>query len=409
MKKYFRLFEECYILAKERNPAIYNTFTGVVYVIKEQEAKLLSYTENNIDILKAAECAGMGFEEAENILEKYKENKLGNYYDSPVYICKVAPDYTFYDHTFFKIPPVINKAIISLSNQCSKKCKYCNSCDYINILQCNTCNGREKQFVQDYMEFDRFTLAITKLRKYNCSVIVFKIPDMSQNMQYYKKILAKTKDIGIDNIQVICGSGYDEKNIEYLLEHDITPILQVNIEKQSDICDLAEVLEKRHSHNLSRIFLTLVIDFKLTNEESIESAIDHISKMTKIQIDYMLNKKEDVQDYIASDYNYISQLPLVDVRQYAYKKSFNSCLNGSVYIDQCGNIYPCPGLIDFKVGNIDRFSEIFDKKNIQSFWRLSGGNIEKCKKCGLQSLCSRCMGFEYQLSGNFDTVASCNK
>ena len=151
MKKYFRLFEECYILAKERNPAIYNTFTGVVYVIKEQEAKLLSYTENNIDILKAAECAGMGFEEAENILEKYKENKLGNYYDSPVYICKVAPDYTFYDHTFFKIPPVINKAIISLSNQCSKKCKYCNSCDYINFSsrpQIITTLFQQHQFVR---------------------------------------------------------------------------------------------------------------------------------------------------------------------------------------------------------------------------------------------------------------------
>lgn len=409
MKKYFRLFEECYVLAKKKNPAIYNTFTGVVYVIKEQEAKLLSYTENNINILQAAKYAEMGYAEVENILDKYKKNKLGNYYDSPIYICKVAPDYTFYDHTFFKIPPIINKAIISLSNQCSRKCKYCNSCDFINILQCNTCNGREKQFAQNFMEFDKFSSVITSLNKYNCTVIALKIPDISQNVQYYKKILTKTKDMGINNIQVICGSGYDEKTVEYLLEYDITPILQVNIENKLDIYDLVNVLENKHSHNLSKMLFTLVIDFKLASNESIKNAIEHISKITNIQIDYMLNKKEDVNDYIASDYNYILQFPLVNVREYAYKKSFNSCLNGNIYIDQCGNIYPCPGLMDFKVGNIDRFSEIFDKKNILFFWKLSGDNIEKCKKCGLQSLCSRCMSFEYQLSGNFSTIASCNK
>ena len=381
-------------------------------MISAGEARFLTQLENNIPILQAIKNADITYSLAEEKLKLYQENNLGTYFDQPIYIAKVAPDYSYFEYTFFKVPPVVNRAIISLSNICDNNCYHCNSNKYINVLQCLTCTGKEKNISLENIDYCTLKLTLENLKKLNCNTVIFKIPSMRNNSYKFDRIFKLTRSLGFEHIQALIGSGIHTETLLTLLKNRITPIFQEVIVSENN-CEkvfskIDALLEKGIASNMSLIIL---LNMEL-NIDSIIKQLNRIPNHIKVHIDYVLEKSKHLDSYFNSRFNYIKQIPSVDIRAYSLNATYNSCLYGTVYINQKGDIFPCPGLLDFKLGNVRNFNNIFNGEaniNIQYFWKFNHSQISKCKDCGLQFACVDCRSFEYQLGKNIKEMVSCQK
>lgn len=412
MKKYFRLFEECYLISKSLCSAIYNTFSGAVYIISPEESRFITQLENNIPILESIKNANINHSYAEEKLKLYQENGLGTYFDDPIYINKVAPDYSFFEHTFFKIPPIINRAIISLTNICENKCYHCNSDRYLNVLQCLTCTGKEKNVRLEQIDYSTVKIALDNLKKLSCDNVILKIPSMQDNPHKFDKIFKLSRSLGFKNIQALIGSGIHIETALILQKYKIAPIFQEIIESETDCENIFSKINALSEKGiLSNMTLIILMNMKL-NTDLIMGQLNEIPQYIKVHIDYILEKSNPLDNYYNSRFSYIKQVPSIDIRTYALNSVYNSCLYGTLYINQEGDIFPCPGLLDFKLGNVRNFNKIFDREaniNIQYFWKLNNSKISKCKDCGLQFACVDCRSFEYQLSKSITEKVSCQK
>lgn len=412
MKTYFRLFEECYLVRKDLCSVIYNTFSGAVYIISPEESRLITNLENNISIRESVNNANMDYLFAMEKLKLYEENGLGMYFDEPIYINKVAPDYSFFEHTFFKIPPTINRAIISITNICDSKCYHCNSDKYLNVLQCLTCVGKEKKIKFEQMDYSTVKIALDNLKKLNCDNVILKIPSMQDNPYQFDEVFKLLQSLKFKNVQTLIGSGIHVGTALTLHKNKIFPIFQEVIETEEDVENILSKVKSLSENGIrSNMMLIILMDINL-NMDSILSRLNEIPKHIKVHIDYILEKTKTQNEYFSSQFNYIKQIPTVDIRSYALNSVYNSCLYGTIYINQEGDIFPCPGLTDFNLGNVRDFSKIFDKEadiNIQYFWKLNNSKISKCKDCGLQFACVDCRSFEYQLTKDIAEKALCQK
>ena len=206
MKKYFRLFEECYLHIEENNCAVYNTFSGKVYVINIQEARLLAILENNFSIEEIIQTHNIGENFINETLNKFSEEGLGTYYDTPIYVAKLVSNYDFNDKLFFKTPPDLRKVVIKLSNICEHDCKSCSQ-DKINMLQCISCNesNENKQVISKQI----FTDIIDKVKKTDCKLLQIKIPDITYNFDYFFDLLLELNEYyGAAKPPVRCGESH---------------------------------------------------------------------------------------------------------------------------------------------------------------------------------------------------------
>ena len=78
------------------------------------------------------------------------------------------------------------------------------------------------------------------------------------------------------------------------------------------------------------------------------------------------------------------------------------CLVGTFATLSNGDIVPCLGLKDFKVGRIDKIYDIFTEDKLLKYWDMSNRDITQCKDCGLRYACNDCRSPEIRLGAKID-------
>lgn len=402
MKKYFRLYEECFLISGDQeNSAIYNVFDGNIYKITNVEKKILLMLENNIDIdYVIKNNLTLGREEILNKLKLYEQNELGTFYEKPVHINKLVVDYDTMDKMPYAAPCKLSRVILSLSNQCSGSCKICYPNTYLcDKGSCIVCNGTEKKCHTQYMEKDVYEKILNTVFKLGCEELYIKVPDLNFNIDYICECLEIVYQYKFKNITLIVGYGMDnERYIKRLSKYKIHIILQYIVENK---------LTKNQINKIQNIKEKCTILF-ITLEENMRSALVAELKEKKLDISYIITTLVEYKyaiDYFKSKKKHIGK---TDIYSFSYNKYYNNCLNGIMYFDQQGNIYPCPGLLNFKLGNIDSIKNVWHEDGILKFWHLTKDKVKGCSRCLMRYVCSNCLANEYILGKDIYTNVSCS-
>lgn len=260
--KYFKLFEECYLISGERESAIYNILSGDIFIVKSDENKMLLQTENNIPVTEACEKIEMKIETAKVYLNELIEANLGRYAKTPITAEKLELLPKWVEKIFFKLPPVINRATIGVGNECNLSCDFCGSQGRINKMKCLSCNG-DKQDYKEIIDLETAYEIIDVLAKYNCRQIYLKGGNLLLNWNKIKNIIEYAIKARINIILNLVTFIENSEIVEYIREKKISLIIQKNINQDFNISDVISEVKKYEGIIYTYLFLA---EYEMKNE-----------------------------------------------------------------------------------------------------------------------------------------------
>lgn len=408
MKNYFRLHEECYYVSDITGEGvIYNTFDGNVYRLTKLESDVLKLLENNYsidDVIKR--IAGISRNELIKKLDIYSENEIGTYYENPVYIHKLMLDYKAIDFLPSLSSHYLNKAIISLSSECYAKCEFCYPNRYVGDTTCICCTGLEKSLSEQYMKYEILQEILEHLSKLQCSLVCIKIADIQTREDYFFKCLDLVSKYHFDKTLIIIGNGRIKKDLLYrVIQYKFEIILQKEVTKSiiDEAVNLYTSISNEKIDNLGILYIVYSEDEGNKLKDLIFSSGQNV---TNIIISRYV-KEDEALDYYLKKPVVLSR---IDLRTFSYKHYFHPCLGGLIYFSQNGDIFPCPNLLDFKMGNVNNFKEIWGTDGLKDFWKRTAiDNVKKCNTCAVRYICQDCRANEYLLGQDIFNKVTCNK
>ncbi|MEN8435944.1 hypothetical protein NX821_003204 (plasmid) [Clostridium septicum] len=404
MMKYFKLFEECYLVNGDKKDAIYNILSGDIFSVESDEKKLLVQTENNISIVDACKEAGINICIAKTFFDKLIDYRLGSYSETPITAEKLELLPKWMEKMFFKLPPVINRSTISLGNQCNLECDFCGSKNKTNKLKCLTCTGNESNEI-DFIELEKAYQIIDLLVKYECTELYLKGGNLLLNWNILKYIIDYSLKSGIKNVVLNLVSSIEEiEVIEYLRKNNISLMIQKYITEDYDIQNIINDIKKYEGINHMHLFLA---DYKIKNYVFNFYNLLIQNNIKNIMFDFIVPSELNLvpPEYIKD----LSTLQRVSIESLSINKKYNPCFYKSCHFDNIGNIYPCSGLLDFKYGDIDNIANTFKEENLNTFWKFNKDSLPKCKLCELRYACNDCRGLTYSLTGDLYENIVCMK
>ncbi|WP_054743912.1 SPASM domain-containing protein [Cellulosilyticum ruminicola] len=150
--------------------------------------------------------------------------------------------------------------------------------------------------------------------------------------------------------------------------------------------------------------LTLLISDPMMDEKMDEIKSLNVPIVKKFIYNIPVLSKE-----ILNDYN--QRIQKTDYLTYQVRKNVNSCLYGQIFIAANQEIYPCPYLRDFKLGDLhnDTISSILHKGEYRKFWYMAKSKIKPCNDCKHNVQCFDCRAIEYSVEKKIDSEYYCSQ
>lgn len=403
MKKYFKLFEECFIVNGKNNYAIYNVISGKVYSISVNEGKFCALAENNYQIEEASINVGLSLDDTEKVVAKLVEAGLGGEYDFPVSSDKISVFPKWMEKTFFKQANRISRATIELDYECNENCFFCLDDSFTNRYKCLTCNGKGMETTSD--DDDIIFKIIDIISARNCKELYLKNGDLINNWKRTSKIIEYARNYGIDEIKIsVVRPIADEKIINALKHKNISVVYQLCL---SEFTDIDYVLQQLNI--LTELRVTFLLLIKFEQKDSVMNLINTLlSRYPKIPIlvDFIISsKRTDVNDEY---FKIESTFGNVNFINYSLRQAHNECFYMSFCFDRKGDIYPCAGLKQ-KIGNISTLSQTFKNSNLKRFYNMSLSKKSECSECELRYACNVCESLNYTFNNNYAENILCFK
>lgn len=410
MKKFFSLFEECLLVPEQKNPAIYNTFSGEIYKITREEAIFLSHMELSESIERAADLAGITIEKANHYINLYMENKLGCCSEYARSTSKNFPNFLSLESYWLKPSPRIQIATLSLSKLCGGSCEHCNRSEVTTAYMCSSCVGIEKKFNNSFLPIDMAEKVLTDLHLAGCEKILFRVPDYTVNRDYFNRIFDIAHELSFTFAAVLIGcSNITDYDLVGIQRYGVVPVLQFNIASDKDL---------EHAQSLMKQYETISSTHRyhiLTDIDYGKSCIDKLLTLLKekesyaVSFDVIVPKNIDAAQKLddVHFFNRALSIPRTTPFHVAHNYGYNECLDGKIYLNQDGNVYPCPALTDYYMGTGMNMRALFNEDNLMDFWMLAKKKLSFCSDCGLKYACTDCRGLDYNLTGNLNSNLFC--
>lgn len=227
---------------------------------------------------------------------------------------------------------------------------------------------REKKSAKIYGN-QKIKKIASSIRKLNCKNVIVKIPDIEIKAEYFFRCLNILMEYSFDNITVILENECLSKStINKLMQYNISLIIQKEV-KGKDIEQAIELYKMISNLKGTKINSLLLIVY---DDEVKDKLIKQISFLLKEKgINCIISRyirKEEAVNYYSSQQQFTNR---TSIETYSYNQYFHPCLGGLIYFDQSGDVYPCPNLLDFKMGSIDKFEEVWNKERLHKFWNLT--------------------------------------
>lgn len=406
IKNYFRLFEECYLVKGKNSYCIYNLINKTIFNIELKIGQVIELLENNISIIDAINEVDINSNYCVTILNKIKDNSLGNYYDKKIFIEKLNSYPKWIDSIFFKTPPQINRAFIELNNSCDSDCKFCNSDNYVRRFSCLGCS--KTNITVQKLNIEKLKENINILKFLNVNELIFTGGNIFIDWKKALEVIKYSIELGFKNITIIFGSKDISDNILEILNNlDVKLLIQryINTENKDYLLSdplILKLNEKYHNIKYTKIIL-LDYENKSLSKYIYDKNMDKF-KNESIFIDYLIDFS-NISEQQKADIKYISS---TSIDEFSIKNKFNSCINGTITINCDGSITTCPKLKEYKLSESKDLIKNLQNIYLDKYWNLNLDKIDNCKDCQYRYACNDCRYIELKYGGNIERTTFCN-
>jgi len=341
MMKYFRLNPECYLVTGGKRSVIYNLIEKSSLWITEEATELLKKSELNQPIV----------EEDIEFFQLLEEKKWGVFTDTPVFIDKYRPYNIFNEKKFHKNSPMIELALIQISNQCNLNCEFCND------FYCPVCIRKDSK--KQALTLNEWFAVIDQLRLYGLKTVIL----TGGEVALYEEL---------------------DQLLKYMEQKDIFVTLQTN--------GLIRIkgLSKKYGLVIS-LFDAKNIDIINENYQDFDN-VTLLSYSDQLDETMVKNKTWRVRKCSTSmDVMCRELMNNADVLKFHARRTFDNCLKNRISIDYAGDVYPCFEVKE-PLGNVqDEKFYLVIKKLIGEYWMKSVDKREtKCAACEFRYSCNSC-------------------
>jgi radical SAM protein with 4Fe4S-binding SPASM domain len=360
---YFRLNPECYYINGKSGGAIYDLIDEKIYRLNSQESELIEKCENNFEI-----------DGNNGLLLQLKRDCVGNFYDKDIFIQKLRVGSPIHDNQTDR-PLLIAKAFLEINNQCDQSCWFCG---YYGIHRSQGCMGCNKWNESgECMEINKWKQIIDDLKDLDCQTLIFTGGDLSLIWEKTRELLEYAGN-SFKNKFIILNDKKISKEFLNEIKNIANPIIQIdNIKKIT-----------RDTPYLLTLEANRIDKIQIQNYNNI--AIDLLSKdFSNIDPKSPLLSKPKIRN--------------INIFSFFYHGKMHPCLGNSITISWRGDILPCPIFREQRLGNIkeNSLSQFFQNngKDLEKFWKMHLGTIQKCGNCEFRYACDDCRALEESLTG----------
>jgi hypothetical protein len=325
---YYRLKPEVYLINGSNQSILSNVLTGGIIALDNNETKTIIAVENN--------KPHSGSPTVEELIKIGWMDKV----DSPVFVDKIRFTNAFNKKRFWKSFPQITTVMIQITSGCGNKCgnKRCMSCF------CPMCLASDEI---DEMSYINLRKIIDSLKKYEPLVFILTGGNPLSHKEF-DKIYNYVKATGIQTHVSLCSVDFLDN-----AKKDIPIILTISNET-----DLIKYLQKNE------------------NREKIDVYVN-----SKICLDVRSKRYSDPPFVSKEDFEKRST-----IGHFFTRIGFDSCLCGKVTVLSNGDVIPCFGMHNKKLGN-------FFKEDVSTVLRKL---YEECWSIGVDEWGNDCVGCAYR-------------
>lgn len=376
---YFRLNPECYFIRGNKLGAIFDLIDNKIYALNQIETGIVTSVERNS--LVSGD---------EKFLNELKMLRLGNFYNNKMYIEKIR-FYSRNAESALESTANLNRAFLEINNSCKRDCWFCGLYGVRRSLGCLGCNKWNEDGKP--LEIERWKKLIDELRDLNCQVAIITGGDLTLDWDRTREILYYAEDKFNEIYIVLHQARLSEINMMDL--HDrAKPIIQVE-----DINN--ETLE-------------------CIPEGSLPLLIVKPEQWHEVR-DITTRSKNAIVDFVIEGSSFTNILPIMSKKEimvpglykFTQNMRYHPCLGNTLAISYTGNVFPCPMMRKYNLGNIkdEKLYTIFEKNGvnkINKFWKLTLDNVDKCSVCEFRYSCGDCRALEESLTGKLDGKILCS-
>ena len=406
--KYFRLYEECYLVNGKEKSCIYDLFNEKVFHVDEDLRKILTLTENNKSFDDVCHELNITTTFLEEKLKEAEKFQVGGFYEKPPAIEKVTLHPDWKDNLFFKLPPQINRAFLELSNECDNNCFFCASDRYSLRFRCMGC-GKDPSYNNITISVEKWTEYMKQLYALGVTELYITGGNVFLDVPKLKAVILSAKEIGFRYINVISGN----RNINALRQlgevaNGVKFIIQRYLdENYKQLIESDEIIQNIDILDKSEYCFVFLLDYynkSLVND--IAATVKNKIKQNSFYFDYLLDN-QNLTDIQLREIKFTNSKIKLD--DFSIKGKYNPCLNSTVTIKADGIITTCPGLKDYPLSKTGDLYEAIKKDNITRYSSLGCNDIEPCNKCEYRYLCSDCRYIEIKNGAQLNQTRICDK
>lgn len=306
----------------------------------------------------------------------------------------------------------LNKVIIEVSGECGLDCCFCNADNYNAFASCTCKRWNYKEADIDY------TNIVEQLISFRVQKVMIIGGDPFYNaFERLKSLLNILNEKGYTGEIVIMtnGQSLNKAKIEFISKFKN---VRVNIIFMGSNEDEYRVITRK-----KKVFKTVIKNVKLLRKYDVcvngtylvncfnisdieNSEINALG--INIGVKHIFDEKYNTKALI---FSHSSRMLKIDYQADKLLRETNCCLYSQVFIASNLEVYPCPYLRDFQLGNLqnEKLFEIFRTGKYREFWFLSKNKIESCSSCKYHTVCVDCRAIEYGITHDLYAEYFCDE
>lgn len=409
---YYRLNSDCLLIASDDSGIVYELANGKEHHITNKiEKDILCLLEENVSIEELKDKYTNN--NVINLLNTLKQNKLGRFFDTKVYIERIKP----INMNFVKMGKTplnnINRIAIELTGKCNLDCKFCSQ----EKIVYRKCGCKKWDYSHEFSD-KKWQSVCEQIVKISPKEIIFSGGEPLIRKNLFKILCRKFYENNIKVKMFTNATLINEEIALFLKEYNVDLAVHIisNNEslydsitgKQGGYNLFKKGLELIAKHKINTIGVMLVNKYNINEYDKIKDEISSLKIEMQFQNEYNNDTSSELNSKIYDrNYSKIS----INLFNYQVLTDYNNCLFGQMFISNEGILYPCMMMRDFPLGDINnkKLWKIISESEYKKFWELSKSKIEKCCSCENRLSCFDCRAMEYYATKNITGLKYCSK
>ncbi len=393
---FFRLNPEARLISGIKKGVIYDFLDNKVYDVRFEEKSVLELAEKSTEIEEISKELGVPEASVMEILEKFREKTLGEFYENKPYIEPLHMKSPLSSGAFYDSPPQLTNFFVELNNSCHYNCTYCGKNRMKRVFGCIGCNvwGNQKKV----LESNSYKDVLDQAHKLGFGQIFLSGGNVLEDLDKLSAVLDHCEIVGFPTVFLtVHENNLSSDSADFLnLYNGLNIFLNCDFPIASSTLEIADNMR-------GNLTLVPVLDVTDVSKEDLAKKIQDEPEKVQRKVNWQI-------DYCSADFaDDYKKIPLFGKERvtnaalqfFEWCQEYHPCLGGILTVAADGNVYVCRMMRKKSLGNVleTNLSEIIrtQRKEIGEFWNLTRDKIAPCRTCEYRYSCMDCRAIEKDL------------